>query len=414
MFPQDKMVSDLVEKRKNELIELASKLIQIPSVNPPGDVSELAYFIKDYLSNYGISTETYEPEKNRITVIGKVGKKNGRTLIFNGHMDTVPIGDRNRWSFDPFSGKVVNNILYGRGACDMKGGLAALMFAQILLTKFENEINGRLLLMAVPDEETGSAYGTKWCLENDIVKGDACVLGEPSLLKLCRIGEKGWFVFKMVTEGKIAHGSTPMLGENAILKMLNVVMRLQELTKKKVKVPQEYEEIIEQSKNFLAEVTGNSAVGDVLDHLTMNFGVIRGGVKVNVVPDRCEMEVDCRIPVGLTVSEVLAQINKAISDIKGVRVEVINATDPTVTSPKEEIVQILYEKASKLTEERPILYIQQSATDARFFRLKGIPAFSYGPGNGIKYAHAYNEQVHVKEIINAAKVYLATALSYLK
>ena len=153
--------------RGDEVVELASKLIKIPSVNPPGDTSEIAAFVKDYLEEEGVAVELCEPAEKRVNLIAEIGERESdRVLVLNGHLDVVPIGDRSRWSFDPFSGEVRDGYLLGRGASDMKGGLAGIIYAFKRLVKFEDQLRGRLKLVCVADEETGGTCGASYLVEN--------------------------------------------------------------------------------------------------------------------------------------------------------------------------------------------------------------------------------------------------------
>ena len=143
----------LVEDEREDVINLCSKLLQIPSENPPGDSTEVSAFIKSYLNENGIETVEYEPDPKRFNIIASIGKEGGKELIYCGHSDTVPVGDLSKWDFNPFSGEVKDGLLLGRGASDMKGGLAGILFAAVFLKKHGIELDGKLTLAVVPDEE---------------------------------------------------------------------------------------------------------------------------------------------------------------------------------------------------------------------------------------------------------------------
>ncbi|MFQ6077331.1 MAG: M20 family metallopeptidase [Candidatus Bathyarchaeia archaeon] len=405
----------LVDSNRKEILSLASNLVRIPSENPPGDTAQIASLIEEYLKEHGIGTETHEPAEGRVSVIGRLGRRGGRGLIFNGHMDTVPIGDVDRWSFPPLRGMIEGGVLYGRGSVDMKGGLAAMMAAQRLLVEFEDQLGGSLILTAVADEETGGALGAEWLVRNGVISGDACVVGEPSALGLCRIGEKGICFLRLTTMGVPCHGSVPMLGDNAILTMTKAIKAVLKLYDQEVETPIGLRDVVEESKRLIVQQSGVEETMNVMDRCTVNVGLIRGGTKVNIVPDACTIEVDIRVPHGLVVKEVVQRVEKLLAEnVKGeVGVEVASSTDPTVTPPKDPIVALLCENARRILGASPSLFIQQSATDARHLRLQGIPSVSYGPGNGVKYAHAYDEQIRVGDIVQATKIYLCTALDYL-
>ncbi|MEM3462948.1 MAG: ArgE/DapE family deacylase [Candidatus Bathyarchaeia archaeon] len=403
-----------VRSNRGDIIELAKELIRTPSENPPGDQTRVAALVRDFLKDHGVSVETYEREKGRINVIGRIGRGSGRILLMNGHMDTVPVGDVSRWSFDPFEGKLVDGILYGRGAADMKGGLAAMLYAQAILVEFEGELNGSMVTMAVPDEETGGKFGTEYLLKEVGIRGSACIVAEPSLLKFCRIGEKGWCLIRIAAKGRPAHGSLPMLGKNAILMMCEAIRASSQIASIKAKAPEELAEVVEFSKEVIREVTGKDECGDALDHFTINYGTIRGGTKANVVADSCVMEVDVRIPLGSTADFAFETLSKLVkAKVPEAELERISYSDPTYTNPDEESITTLRRNAFAILGFEPRLFVQQSATDARFFRREGIPAYSFGPGDFIRQSHAIDERVEADDIVKAAEVYALTAFDYL-
>jgi len=150
--------------------ELATELIRMPSVNPPGDMRAIATLIQEHLRGIGLTVERFEPKPGVVSLIGRLEAGSGPTLILNGHMDVVPVGERDRWSWDPFGGERREGYLLGRGASDMKGGLAALLVALSMVASFK-ELRGSVLFMAVPDEETGGELGTRFLLVLDHVLG---------------------------------------------------------------------------------------------------------------------------------------------------------------------------------------------------------------------------------------------------
>ncbi len=403
-----------VRSNREGIIELAREFVRTPSENPPGDQTRMAAIVSEFLKDHGVSVETHEPEKGKISVVGRIGGKSGRVLLMNGHMDTVPVGDPGRWSFDPFGGKVIDGALCGRGAADMKGGLAAMLYAQAILAGFEGELGGSMVTMAVPDEETGGRFGTEYLLRGIGMRGDACIVAEPSLLRFCRIGEKGWCLVRITTKGKAAHGSLPMLGRNAILMMCEAIRASSRISAVGVEAPREMAEVVEFSKGVLRKETGRDECGEALDHFTINYGIIRGGTKANVVADRCEMEVDIRIPLGSTANFAFETLSALVKGaVPEAELERISYSDPTYTKPDDASIATLRRNALEVLGFEPKLFIQQSATDARFFRMEGIPAYSFGPGDFIRQSHAIDERVEVDDIIRAAEIYALTAFDYL-
>ena len=157
---------DIIDERKDELLKLVSELIQIPSENPDGKIHEVMDYIYNYLENDYIDKEMISTKEEFPNIIASYGKAGGKTLIMNGHADVVPVGDRNKWNFDPFSGEITSTQILGRGTSDMKAGLAGILFVVKLLAENNIELDGNIKLHVVSDEETGGDFGTKWLLDS--------------------------------------------------------------------------------------------------------------------------------------------------------------------------------------------------------------------------------------------------------
>ena len=402
-----------VDKRKEEIIKLASELVKIPSVNPPGDMHEISNFIVEHLKEHGIKYESFEPEKGKISIIASFGNKDGKTLAFNGHMDVVPVGEENRWSFPPFSGEIKNGFLLGRGSSDMKGGIAAQLASLAILADLDVKLNGKVLLMLVPDEETGGLLGTKWLLDNNKVVADACITGEPSGPEVVDIGEKGFLWFKALVLGEPGHGSlAPFVGDNAILKAYKVIEQIMKLREIDVDQPEDIKPVIDSSARMVDTILKKDGVGIVLKKPTVNVGVIHGGVKSNVVPDKCEISLDIRLPIGLSSEEGIQRLKNLIKEFeKDIDIIELVAHSPNYTSPSSEIVKIVFNNAKSVLGHEPKLFVDYATSDARHLRDKGIPSLHYGPT--VFNAHGYNEKVKVDDIITVSKVYLGVIMDFL-
>lgn len=354
------------------VVELTQQLVGIDSQNPPGNEKKIAKFIKDYLDDLKIPNEIMEIEKNRFNVVGYLGKRNG--LMLNGHMDTVPIGDPNRWRFDPFEGKVFRKRVYGRGTTDMKGGVAAMMIAAKNLAK--EKFKRKLLLTFVADEEAfqkGSTYliEKRKDLLKDVKYG---IMGECTGLS-ARIAQKGVMDFKVIFKGKAAHGSKPELGDNAIYKASDFIQELRKLSKKFKKTR-------------------------VLGQGTINIGVIKGGTKVNVVPDYCEVEVDRRLVPRETPQRAKRQVQKVLKKLKlDAKVEIpLKGRLPMVISKNSRIVRLI----KSVTRTKTLA--ETGYTEAELFYRKGIQCVSFGPGVS-RLAHMANEYVPIINLKRIARIY---------
>jgi succinyl-diaminopimelate desuccinylase len=411
------LVLDEIDKRQDELLELCSRLIQFPSENPPGDSREISQFIMDYLKEAGIETTVHESGPNMWNLISDYGAEtaDGKKLIFCGHTDVVPAGDRTRWDFDPFCGEIRDGYLLGRGASDMKAGLGGLIFTVALFSKLGVPFEGALSLLVVPDEETGGHLGVPWVLERKLIEGTAAVIAEPSGPQNPTIGQKGSCWFEFTVEGTPGHGSLqPIAGESAILKAAKGIEALQQLWDIKPDIPEEVKEIIEISKRYASE-RENPSYGQAFDHVTVNIGTIQGGTKVNVVADRCTVQVDSRVPFGVDHRDVLAKAKELLASV-GIDAEPKQFGfygNANWTPPTEPIVQELVESIAEVSGKEAYGVLQWATSDARAFRKYNIPVLQYGPAE-LSTIHNFNEKAPVWQIIQSAKVYALTALKYLK
>ena len=255
----------------DEILRYARALIAAPSENPGGTEDEAVEVSKGILAALGAESRVVRSEEGRPSVVARVGSGEGPRLVWNGHLDTVPAGDLAQWSSDPFGGEVVDGRLVGRGACDMKGPIASALGAVAAIHRAGLELAGTLDLHLVADEEHAGIHGTKVLLEEGLVDQDAAVVGEPTEMEIA-LAERGGAWVTAVARGKGAHGSTPHLGVNAIVSMARFVLRLPEVLPDRVH-----------------PLTGPP---------TVNVALIAGGSAPNVVPDRCEVEIDRRIVPG--------------------------------------------------------------------------------------------------------------------
>ena len=229
------------------------------SVNPPGDELPLAEYIASTLRKFGLEVELVRHSPTRASVLAHLkglGEKPG--LLYNGHLDTVPVGTQ-KWTHDPFGGEMAEDKIWGRGAVDMKGGLAALMVTAKALAEARMTLKGDFILAATAGEETDSQGATAIASRSGLKPLQALVIGEPSNNGIY-VAEKGALWLELTTHGKTAHGATPELGRNAVMMMWKLIGELE-----KLQIPHE-----EHS---------------MLGGFTRSVNTIAGGMKTNVVPD---------------------------------------------------------------------------------------------------------------------------------
>lgn len=409
-----------IDRRSDELLDLAGAMIRIPSENPSGDCTEIADFTAAWLRERGLDADVIgDAATGRLNVLSRSGDiaDGDRHLVLTGHYDVVPVGDVERWSFPPFAGDVVDGYLRGRGASDMKAGLAGALFVYGLIAELGVPAAGSLTFLGVCDEETGDRGGADWVLEQGYLEGvTAGVIAEPAERSHPTIGQKGSNWFRMTIDGKPGHGSLqPLHGVSANLLAAKAIVALQKLWDMVPNAPEDVRGLIAESKAYAEEREGyGPGIGDVFEHVTVNIGRISGGTSTNVVADRAVVEVDTRVPIGLTREEV----NDRILDI--LAEEGIEATleplgfrsEPNWTLPTDPIVETLIGALRDISDPEAKGVLQWASSDARTFRSHGIPVLQYGPAE-LATIHGFDEKAPADDVVLAAKVYAVTTLRYL-
>ena len=404
---------NIIDERKDDLLKLCSDMISIPSVNPPGDVSSIVRYITNYFKAHGISFEIVGENEDRPNILARYGTPGGKTVVFNGHCDVVPVGDEKKWAFPPFSGEIKDGVMLGRGTSDMKCGMGAFLFAVAMLADAGVTLSGDVLMTIVPDEETGGVYGTQWLFNHGYIKGDWGIVAEPTGMDNIEVGQKGTMGMNLYATGTTAHGSlTPYVGDNAIDKLVKILPMMYELREIHGTYDGEIAQVMEISKAKAKAVQKAPGVENIMDHVTVNFGTIQGGVKRNVVADTAMAELDVRVPIGVRHEDVIAKVDEIIkkSGLTGITAAYDNPRGGNFVSVKDPIVATVKECIKELLGINMLTAYQWASSDTRYFREAGISTIQYGPSNteGI---HNYNETVNVADIITASKVYAAIILS---
>ncbi|MFW9962203.1 MAG: M20 family metallopeptidase [Candidatus Sifarchaeia archaeon] len=368
---------------KSRVLGLLKELVATNSENPPGQEAEVSKVLRDHLEAHGIACKSVGPAKRPNLIFSSHDGQKGK-IVIHGHMDTVPIGPLEGWSHDPFSSEIDSGLLYGRGACDMKGPLSALVESLILYT--EERHRRPLVFLATSDEESGCS-GAEEVAKSGLLKGiDFGVCAEPTSLQVL-VGEKGMFWSKVVATGKAAHGSTPEEGINAIQTCMDAVRLF-------VEDPFPHDEDV------------------LLGKPTLNIGVMKGGIKINVVPDRCEAELDMRIVKGQDPETLLDAMNARLQSAgfsERVKVEYIHGKPAVITPVDSEIVGVTKAAVESITGIPPKIGTATYGTDCSVLQPKiGILNVICGPGS-IRQAHQPDEFISLDELYQSIEIYLQIA-----
>ena len=406
-----KQLLERVEADKKSITDFLRGLISARSPNPPGDTREAASYVAKFLDERGIQYKTIGPDAEKPNIVAnlKFGKP-GRNLVMNGHIDVFPVGDGAGWSHDPWGGVLVNGRIYGRGACDMKAGTTASIYTFAILQELRKELHGSVTLTVVSDEESGGRLGSGWLVENvPEVKGDCCINGEPSSPYTLRFGEKGILWLRVTVRAPGAHGAYTHLSANPIKIAAKLATDLESLKDISVPYPSDLAKAILDGRQAAEKALGPGGA-DVMSRVSVNIGVISGGLKVNMIPRECTFELDLRIPPGLSKDDVMPYVERIVSRHSGAEVEEIRYDGPLWSPPTGEMAEIIRNNARLLgIDPKPIISL--GGSDLKFWRERGTPSYYYGPTNhGMG---TIDEYVEVEELIHLTKVHLLSAYEYL-
>ena len=415
----ERLVIDEIDARSDELLDLAGDLIRIPSENPSGDCTAVAAYVDSWLTGHNLPSTVLDAGDGRINVLSRHdGQADAaRHLVLTGHYDVVPVGDVSRWSFPPFAGDVVDGFLRGRGASDMKAGLAGALLVHEILSRLAVPLAGPVTFLGVADEEMGGPRGADWVLDNGHLDGvTAGIIAEPAERSHPTIGQKGSNWFRLTIDGKPGHGSLqPLHGVNANLLAARAIVALQKLWDMVPDAPEDVRDLIQSSRDYAEEREGyGPGIGEVFEHVTINIGTISGGTSSNVVADRAVVEIDTRVPIGLSRDQVNTRVREILAEegIEAVIEPMGFCSEPNWTHPDEPIVTELVGAIRSLSDPEAKGVLQWASSDARTFRSHGIPVLQYGPAV-LATIHGFDEMAPAADVILAAKVYAITALRYL-
>jgi len=384
---------------KKELIELCQKLVQTPSINGKNKEIDIANIIVDFVRKYGLDYEVLALEPERPCVLVKYGPKTPAGLLFIAHMDTVPIGISNEWNYPPFGGEIVNGRLYGRGAADNKGGLVAAISALIMLKANNVKLEKPVLLVCVPDEESGATgrLGIRYLHKLNKIAAFAAIYTYPSIDRI-QIGHRGVLRLRIIAKGKSFHTGSIMWQESD--KSYNSITGMAEIINKLEKLQFNDKKDCGYFKRFKTVITPT---------------IISGGIGQSVTPDYCEATIDIRIVPTYTHDYVESKIKKVIDDVIKNRPKLVikyvsEVFIPyTIIDTNAKIITVLQNIIYKVLDKKPKIMVSGPANESYILNSYGIPTCLIGPnGKGV---HTSNEYVIVDSIFKVATIYALTAIN---
>jgi len=383
------------------LIAFTRELVRVDSVHRPdvgGSEARAAALVADRMRAFGWHPVVEQVEPGRPNVIARVdGGRPGPTLLFEGHTDVVTEGDRAEWSYDPFGGEVVDGRLYGRGSADMKGGLAAAMFATAAVAA-HGPFPGRIIVAALCDEE-GMMAGVKDFVARGHADGvDAAIVCEPEASELC-LAQKGAIRVRIDATGRMAHGAMPDHGRNPIPALAGFAAELADI-----------------ERELVASDGGHPLLGR--PSLTPTVLLAGERSQVNVIPARGSMSVDIRTVPGIDHDALIDRLRssvRTIAEATGIGLELVVLDDrpPTETSADHPVARAMSDAHTAVAGIAPVIGGVPGTTDGTILsRDAHVPVVVYGPG-GKWIAHQADEFVELSELTQAAEVYAGAAQRFL-
>ncbi len=395
-----------LEPREDEMAELLAEFVRVPTENPPGRNYRIcADLLEKKLCQAGLTCERHElpasparadaSDEPAVSLMASFGS-GSHTLYFHGHYDVVPAQ-----SPEQFQPERKEHFLFGRGSCDMKGGIVAMFFAVRALKECGVVLNGKIALALVPDEETGGARGSAWLARERKLgcNGIGMLLPEPTSGVVWN-ANRGAISLRIKVFGKSAHVGLQHRGENAFEQMLRVVERLQELKGEVEQRKTGYAIGTEQTRNSILMLGGESG----------------GGTNFNVVPDQCWFTVDRRInpeeDFDAERDRLIGVLEKCRRD--GIRLEweTLQEGRAAACSEEEKLGRALAQSVQAISGEAPRFEMCPGLLEIRFYAALGIPAYAYGPGL-LSVAHGPQEYVDLRRVRDCAAIYALTAITVL-
>jgi acetylornithine deacetylase/succinyl-diaminopimelate desuccinylase-like protein len=454
---QEIMVIKIFNEVENEITRFLSDLIRINTTNPPGNETQAAKFIAEYLTKDGFRCEIIESSSGRGSLITRLkGTGEKPNLLLLSHLDVVAANPQ-EWSVDPFAGTVKDGYVYGRGAYDMKGMTAVELFTLKLLKKNNIPLKGDVVLAATADEERGGEEGAGYLLRNHKEKvwcpyvlnegGGLAIPQKNGNVYPVQTAEKGILWFKIIAKGTPGHGSTPNTADNAIVRMNKVIAKLGSYQPSTIYVPPLKEFLTQVTKSnpelketFTRLLSHPQQSEEILDELaktekalaeeirprtktTLTPTIIHGGVKENIIPSECEAVFDCRVLPGQSVAETLTLIKSMLKEVGGDKLsfEIIQMHDGSESTTQTPLYSAI---SSTLHELEPNCGVTPTlttgGTDSRFFRETGSVCYGFHPMRPDepndeleKRMHGIDERITIENLVFGVSVFYETVKRFM-
>lgn len=392
---------------RERLIQTTLDLLAFDTQNPPGKTVSIVDYLDTHLQRAGLETTRLHCAPNKPNLVAWFPGHRDPDLVFQGHLDTVPF-DQDAWTVDPL-GERDGRMIYGRGSTDMKGAIATMVETARLYAVPEDEPPISIGFAFVSDEEISGDNTGLAAIERFDSQPTACVVGEqtgttdrPSMT----VADKGSIWLRLDSTGTAAHGSRPMLGENALDRLYKSVDKLRtELADTTFDLDSTLDEIFSDSVDYYASIMGEATARRLFERPTVNLGTMSGGEAINSVPAAATAGVDIRLTASVATPPVLDRIRALVDDQPGVEIASVDWSEGTYEPADAPLVAAIVEAATNVTDQRVFRRSATGGGDVKTLRNAGISTVEFALGTDT--AHAVDERTTVEALVETAQIYTA-------
>ena len=435
-----------IDRMEDEIVALHRDLVQIPSVNtgqmPTGDETPVCEYIRDWLAEDGIDSETLGRVPERGNIIARIEGRNPEArLMLMSHTDVVPVEEEQKWTFPPFSATIHEGRIYGRGASDCKGLLAAQLMAMRLLRRNCIQLRDSLILCSGADEEHGGRYGFGWLAENYPEKitapfavnegGGTPVEAAGGLTYLLGVGEKGRLQVEFEVKGVSAHASVPWQGTNALYRLSQLLNRIEGYEPERDTSTSlfahlsnfaiEHKPSADNVDDIIAEVSEDNprfaSMLTALSRMTITPTMISGGIKSNSVPEQIRLTCDVRTLPHQDDGYLRVELDRISEDIPGVSYEIDYMAVPNSSEFDTELTEHIQAATAMALDREDIQWvpaISTGFTDSRFTRPLNVITYGFSGSHPdddpmLSNVHGTDESVGIASLVSGTKIMFALA-----
>lgn len=413
--PLEQQALNWIEQHQNELITLCADLVRCPTPSDVGDTREAMAVVQRFMNTHHLPYEILHADEIMPNLLAEqTMSQTGKRLMWNGHLDVMPAGREPNWRDAPFSGKIRDGKIWGRGTQDMKGGVAAMLFAYACLSRFNAGLAGQLALSLVSDEETGEGRGTGFLFETrpQMMQADCVLSAEPSGVDAISYSSKGYLPFSVAVQTRGAIAGYGNESPSAIEIAAQIMQALKFLEMMPVRLPELLQNHLndDEWQKTHRRLRGKGHA-ELLGQISVDFCTIQGGSLHAVIAPDCVLEGSVVMPVGTDCQAVIAQMQAIVARYPQATLTIYGYDEGELSDPNDPMVAMLQQAVVALGKKQPEPTPDVALSDCRYWRYRGIPAFWYGSDGSL--CSKANENIKIDELVHLAKTYVLVGMRYL-